>query len=526
MISRRTDLPDSIASKKIQKVMLIYPSMVFDRLQSRQTAMFPLGLGYIAGVLENEFEVTMLDSALEGYENLQHLPNGKTVYGLDERAMKSAIERFAPDAVLVSCLFSSLHHQALRVTRLVKETAEGTVTLVGGPHVSAIPHLILREPSIDYCIIGEGEDTALKLLRNLQGGKKLHGAMDGLGFRSEGKPVIIPKRHYISNLDELPFPARHRIDLNRYFSIGKIQGLRLDGKSDTPARVIQMIATRGCPNRCTYCAKSVTWGTSYRMRGVDTIVQEIKSLVDTYQVEKIAFQDDNLTVNRKHAVNLLNAMIEEKLPVTWEAHNGLEVDTLDEQLLDTMKASGCESFTVAIEFGTTEILHKAKKKVHLEKARATIRHAQRIGIDVRGFFMLGYPGETRAHIQQTCEYARSLNLSVTAFALVTPLPGTALWDTCLQEGLINGEALDFSSLSFGGLDLQLSEVPVAELLKIRKIEWLKNAFADADGNLKPNLTISRKELLSEIEKGLALYPGDNELQRLHTQATGSETRQP
>jgi hypothetical protein len=115
---------------------------------------------------------------------------------------------------------------------------------------------------------------------------------------------------------------------------------------------------------------------------------------------------------------------------------------------------------------------------------------------------------------------------VTAFALVTPLPGTALWDTCIREGLINGEELDFSSLSFGGLDRQLSEVPVAELLKIRKIQWLKNAFADAEGNLKPNLTISRKELLSEIEKGLALYPGDDELQRLRSQATDTEARQP
>ena len=518
MVYLRTNIPNSIESTKIQKVMLIYPSMVFDRLQSRQTAMFPLGLGYIAGVLAHEFEVKMLDSALEGYDNMQHLPNGKTVYGLEECDMKSAIGSFAPDAILVSCLFSSLHHQTLRVTRLAKEVNEETVTLVGGPHVSAIPHLLLREPSIDYCIIGEGEHTTLKLLQNLHGGKKLHDEMDGFGFRAGGGPLIIPKKHYISNLDELPFPARRLIDLDRYFAIGRIQGLRLDGKSDTPTRVIQIIATRGCPNRCTYCAKSVTWGKNYRVRSAHNIIKEIKSLVDTYHIEKIAFQDDNLTINRNYIMNLLDALIEEKLPVTWEAHNGLEVDTLDEQLLDTMKASGCVSFTVAIEFGTREILQKAKKKVDLEKARATIQYARRKGMDVRGFFMLGYPGETREQIQKTCEYARSLNLSVTAFALVTPLPGTALWNSCIREGLINGEEIDFSSLSFGGLDLQFSEVPVPELLKIRKIEWLKNAFADADGNLKRNLIISREELLSEIEKGLALYPSDDELKRLLSQA--------
>lgn len=191
--------------------MLMYPSMVFDRLQSRQTAMFPLGLGYIAGVLENEFEVTMLDSALEGYENLQHLPNGKTVYGLDERAMKSAIERFAPDAVLVSCLFSSLHDQALRVTRLAKEADAGIVTLVGGPHVSAIPRLLLREPSIDYCIIGEGEYTALRLLRSLREGKKLNHERDGLGFRTGGSRASFPKSS-ISAI-WMSCPSRHGISL-------------------------------------------------------------------------------------------------------------------------------------------------------------------------------------------------------------------------------------------------------------------------------------------------------------------------
>jgi len=518
MVYHRTNFPNSIASKKIQKVMLIYPAMLFDRLQSRQTAIFPLGLGYIAGVLASKFEVTMLDSSLEGYSTIQTLPTGKTVYGLEDRDMKSAIEGFLPDAVLVSCLFSSLHYQTLRVTRLAKEVDENIVTIVGGPHPSAIPQLFLKEDSVDYCIVGEGEYTALKLLQSLHAGKPLQNDIDGLGFRSAGNTLLIPKKNFVANLDELPFPARHLIDLDRYFTIGQVQGLRLDGKRRKNLRVIQMIATRGCPNHCTYCAKSVTWGKSYRKRSPHNIIKEIKYLVDTFQMERIAFQDDNLTISRKYIINLLNTLIKENLPVTWEAHNGLEVDTLDEQLLDTMKASGCVSFTVAIEFGTREILQKAKKKVDLEKARATIQYARRKGMDVRGFFMLGYPGETREQIQKTCEYARSLNLSVTAFALVTPLPGTALWNSCIREGLINGEEIDFSSLSFGGLNLQFSEVPVAELLKIRKIEWLKNAFADADGNLKRNLIISREELLSEIEKGLALYPSDDELKRLLSQA--------
>ena len=518
MVNCSTNIPDSICSKKIRKVMLIYPAMVIDRLQSRQTAMFPLGLGYIAGVLANEFEVTLLDSSLEGYNNMRTLPNGKTVYGLEDRDMKSSIEGFLPDAIIISCLFSSLHYQTLRVARLAKEVDGNIVTIVGGPHPSAVPHLFLREYSVDYCIVGEGEYTTLKLLQGIDKGKKIQNDMDGLGFRSAGNTLLTPKKNFIANLDELPFPARHLIDLNRYFTIGKVQGLRLDGEKRTHLRIIQMIATRGCPNQCTYCAKSITWGKKYRMRSSHNIVEEIEHLIDTYQIERIAYQDDNLTINRKYIMSLLDALIESKLPITWEAHNGLEVDTLDKQLLDKMKASGCVSFTAAIESGTQEILQKVKKKVDLKGAKETIRYAQSIGIDVRGFFMLGFPDESRDQIQKTCDYARELSLSVTAFALVTPLPCTELWSYCEKEGLVDLDKIDFENLSFGGLNLQLSEVPVPELHKIRKIEWLKNAFADLDGNLKRDLTISRKELLSEIEKGIKLYPDDEELRTLFSQA--------
>ena len=518
MVYRRTIIPDSIRSKKIRKLMLIYPAMVFDRFQSRQTAIFPLGLGYIGGVLANEFEIKMLDSSLAGYDNIRNLPNGKTVYGLEDKDMKSAIQDFLPDAVLVSCLFSSLHFQTLRVTRLAKEVGENIVTIVGGPHPSAVPHLFLKDRSIDYCILGEGEYTTFKLLKLIDQGKKPQDVMDGVGFRSEGNPLLIPKKNYITDLDALPFPARKLIDLDQYFTIGKIQGLRLDGERKKLIRIIQMIATRGCPNHCIYCAKSVTWGKTYRTRNPHNIIKEINYLVDTYQVERIAFQDDNLTINRKYTTSVLDALAEANLPVSWEAHNGLEVNSLDEKLLDKMKASGCVSFTAAIESGTQEILQKAKKTVDLKRARETIRYAQSIGIDVRGFFMLGFPGETREQIQKTCEYAKGLNLSVSAFALVTPLPGTALWEYCAKEGLVDLDMIDFENLSFGGLNLQLSEVPVPELHKIRKIEWLKNAFADAKGNLKRNLPISKEELLSEIEKGIALYPRDKELENLFSQA--------
>jgi len=310
------------------------------------------------------------------------------------------------------------------------------------------------------------------------------------------------------------------VKLERYFEIGKIQGLRLDGEREKPLRVLQVTTSRGCPCNCTFCGVKATWGKPFRMRSPENVLDEIEQAIEAYSIDRVFFQDDNLTANRKRAAAIFDGMMERGLNITWEAHNGLQVSTLNDELLEKMKGSGCVSFTAGIESGNAEILRQVRKPVNLKTLPGTLRKAQDLGIDVRGFFIIGFPGETREQIRQTCEFARSLRLSVSAFAILTPLPGSALYNDCVAQGLLDEASLDFEALSFGGVNLQLSEVPIEELLRIRKIEWLMNVFADEHGNLKTSLPIAREEMLTELKNGVKLYPDDEDIRKLYEQAKG------
>jgi len=512
---RATGLPDS-RIRPVRRVQCIFPPMVFSRFQSRQTALFPLGLGYIAAVLEREgYEVAMVDCPSEGYDTQLDIGKERYVYGLSAGEIRRRIETFRPDAIALSCLFSTLEKRMLMVARIAKEVDPDIVVFCGGPHVSAFYGRLAQDPAVDYCILGEGERIAVDLLAALNAGAGLE-RIGGLCYRRDGQVVVQPRGPYIENLDEIPYPARHLVDQEIYFRIGRTQGLRLDGEQRL--RLTQMTTSRGCPFQCTYCGKSVTWGKGYRTRSAKNVLDEMEHLISAYGIQRFAFQDDNFTADMKRAAEIFDGIVERKLNITWEAHNGLGVNFLNDELLEKMKASGCVSFTIAVESANDATLRRVRKPNYIKTAPPVVRKAKELGIEVRGFFMIGFPGESLEEVRRTVEYARQLNLAVTAFALVTPLPGTVLYRECVEAGMIDEATVDFEDFSFGAFDLQLSRVPVDQLKAIRKIEWLKTVMLDDQGQLKRDIHMNPQDALEELRNGLALFPNEPELQRLYSEA--------
>ncbi|MFO8058375.1 MAG: radical SAM protein [bacterium] len=490
--------------------------MVYKKSQSRKTSIFPLGLGHLAAVLEKDYEVKLLDSALQGFDNEVEQENGLNCYGLTDDQYIKAIADFAPDVVGVSCLFSSLQKQALRVADLAKQTNPHIITVMGGPHASALPGIVMRHPSLDFAVIGEGEQPLLGLLERLRQGKE-PADLDGIAYRKDGEIKTNPALNLTEDLDSLPFPAWHLLDMETYFNIGSVQGLRMDGTKKR-LRLLQIATSRGCPFSCTYCGKSAVWGDGIRFMSPRRVMELLELAVEKYSVERIAFQDDNLTVNKKRAHELFQLMAGRQLPLTWEAHNGLAFSTLDESILDAMKESGCVSFTGAVESGSPQVLKKVKKKVDLERAIELADYARKIGLDVRAFYIIGFPGETAAQIEATREHMRRMQASVSALALYTPLPGSLLYQELESQGVLDSNNLDFEKLSFGAFDMQLSEVTVDELHRIRKIDWIKNVFADRGGNLKEDLDMDPQLAITELKNGLELYPDSPEIIKLYEQA--------
>ena len=512
----RPDIPDSII-RPIRRVLLIFPPMVFSRFQSRQTALFPLGLGYIASSLEaaGGYEVAMLDCPSEGYDTLQDIGKDRMIYGLPEDEIRRRIEQFRPDAVGISCLFSTLENRMLRVATIAKQVDPGIVVVSGGPHTSAFYRRLMRQPVMDYCVIGEGERIIVELFGALNEGRPPEG-IEALCYRRNGHMVVQERTGYIEDLDAVPFPARHLVNQEAYWNIGKTQGLRLDG--DTRLRLAQMTTSRGCPFLCTYCAKNVTWGKSYRTRSAKSVLDEIEYLIEKYGIQRFAFQDDNFTADMDRAAQIFDGMIERKLNITWEAHNGLGVNFLSPELLEKMKASGCVSYTIAVESANDVRLRKAKKPNYIKLAPPIVKKSKELDIEVRGFFMIGFPGETLEEVRRTVAYAHDLKLAVTAFALVTPLPGTVLYNECVEAGMVDEETVDFEDFSFGAFELQLSEVPVEQLKATRKIEWLKTVMLDDNGRFKRDIGMKPEDAIEELENGMTLFPDQPEMRTMYEQA--------
>ena len=513
--TRAVAAPDSLVNHG-KRVQLFFPPMVFPKFQSRQTALFPLGLGYIGAILEREgYEVTIVDCPSEGYDTLTDIGKDRVVYGLTSAQIRARIEQYKPDVIGISCLFSTLEKRMLDIARIAREVNPEVTIIVGGPHVGAYYERLIRHPEVDYCVIGEGEETISRLMRALRDRQGLEN-VPALCYRRGGQIVVQARTGYIQDLDVIPYPARHLVDMETYFRIGEPQGLRFDG--ERRVRVTQMTTSRGCPFQCTYCGKNVTWGKTYRTRSAENVLDEMQFLIEHYGVEHFAFQDDNFTADMERATRIFDGMVERKFNITWEGPNGLGVNFLSPALLEKMKASGCSSFTIAVESANDTTLLRVKKPNYIRLAPPIVKKAKELDIEVRGFFMIGFPGETEPEVMRTVEYARNLDLAVSAFALVTPLPGTQLYNECVAAGMIDEAAVDFEDFSFGAFELKLSQVPVQRLKAIRKVEWLKTVLQDEHNRFRHDVRLKRRDVIDELTKGQALFPDNHDITDMLTQA--------
>ena len=514
-MSSAEGLSDSVR-RSIRRTQLFFPPMVVPKLQSRQTSLFPLGLGYIGSVLEGEgMDVCLVDCATEGYDTLIDIGKDRIVYGLTREQIRQRIVDYKPDLVAVSALFSTLEKRMLMIAEIVKEVDPNIVVVAGGPHASAFYERIIRNPAVDYCVIGEGEEIIAHLLHALNGSYRFED-IGGLCWRNGGSVVIQKRTSYIENLDNLALPGRHLVDMETYFRIAEPQGLRLDG--ERKYRSVTMTTSRGCPFQCTYCGKDVTWGKSYRTHGVKYVLDEMEHLIETYGAEYFAFQDDNFTADMDRAAAIFDGIVERGFKIGWEAPNGLGVNFLSPSLLEKMRASGCESFTIAVESANDATLRRVRKPNYITLAPPITQKAKELGITVRGFFMIGFPGETLQEVMRTVEYARQLDLAVTNFAIVTPLPGTPLYTDCVEAGMIDPETVDFEDFAYGAFDLQLAEVPVDELKSIRKAEWMRTMFLDKHGLFRSDSGLKKSDVIDEITTGMESFPDNKTIHQIHEAA--------
>ncbi len=402
----------------------------------------PLSLLYLAAVVEKTgVEVSIVDALVLGEELL--FKEGEYLhFGAPWQDLCQAIADLQPDIVGITSPFTSQLRNALKTADLVKEINPDIPVIVGGPHAAVAPADFLVDSNIDVVAIGEGETILPELLRHYEGNGKNLGKIKGIAFRDQQGNIVVNERaRAIDNLDEIPLPAYHLLNLEDYFRVHK-KGFK--GRSyASVTQTMPVITSRGCPFNCCFCSVHIHIGRKWRAHSPAYVARHLRLLKETYGIRHIDFEDDNINLDEKRFEHILNTMITAKLGLTWNTPNGVRGDLLNEKLISKMKASGCLRLTIAPESGDQDTLDNIiDKKLDLQKIIANAALLQKYKIATHAYYIVGFPGETPAKMQNTFDFAAMLLKKydvVPSVTIASPLIGTRLYQESKKAGYLINE---------------------------------------------------------------------------------------
>ena len=410
----------------------------------------PLGIMYLASYLRQHLpgiEVELIDM----------LPEGLTVEGVVKR-----INDCRPDLLGISALsFESeeLHELAGRA----KASRPGLPIIAGGPYVTTATAEAFADQNIDFVARREGEQTLFELANFLFSGKGSPAKILGLGFRENGAGRINSDRPLLEDLDSLPFPAWDLIKLEKYFELPKF------GTTYLHKEYMQVMSSRGCPYQCTYCHRML--GMGFRPRSPENVIRELQLLQNKHGIKEIFFIDDCFNCKPSRAKRICELIVKSGLKFSITFPNGLRGDIMDEELLDKLKAAGTYRITYAVESASERVQKFVKKNLNLSKVKNRIEATDRKGILVDGFFMVGFPGEKRAEVMQTLDFALSSRLHSMNIWFVTPFEGTELHRQAKDLGYQLEAAADKYTYFFP--ETTLCEIPPQELARLVRKTFFK-----------------------------------------------------
>lgn len=382
----------------------------------------PLGLLYIAAVLwENGIDVRLIEAR---------------AMGLSHDEVIREVKKETCDFVGITAISARIN-SALYLSAKIKEIKQDIKVILGGPHVHFEHRTVIDDPSVDFCVRGEGEITTLELIKAVSGGGNLR-EVEGITFKEGGETVVTPDRPFVRNLDTLPFPARTLLQSPVY------KGLWTEGRIFS-----SMLATRGCPYLCQFCDAPAIWGRVHRRRSVANVLDELEEIYKKFGVRYVRFVDDLLIVNKKWAINLCRGILERGLDDLSWACDG-RVGLMSPELLEELKKANCKVIFYGVEFGNQRILDLCKKGFTIEQVKETIEITAKVGISSYGYFMMGYPRETVETVEDTINLAKDLALDYgmdsAGFSIVTPFPGTGLYEYCRKNNML--KSTDWSRYSY------------------------------------------------------------------------------
>jgi radical SAM superfamily enzyme YgiQ (UPF0313 family) len=402
--------------------------------------------------------IMALDAYLRerGYDDI-HLHDMRLKKETPEEAATKVLA-LNPDIVGLSSLTlekDSVHALA----GIIKKRAPHVTVMLGGPYATSSRLTAMRDPAIDLIVVGEGEITFHELLETMKQGGDLS-TVQGIVYREAGEVKETPERPYIQDLDILPFPSWDRIDIEAYDAAGCVDAL-------TASRWVVFYTSRGCPFRCTYCHD--VFGKKFRARSPQKVIDEMELLHDRFGIRSFQFYDDIFNFDKKRVLEICRLIVEKGWKIDMQFPNGVRADMMDVELLAALKSAGTIRVNYAIESASPRIQKSVRKFLKLDKVKKLIEDTDRMGILVHGYFMLGFPGETREEIQSTIDWAVNSRLHTAAFYLVCPFEGTPL----SEQYVAPAKETHGTDWEYFNNPHSMSEVPAAELKKLQREAYLK-----------------------------------------------------
>lgn len=406
------------------RVLLIYPPISKEERYSSAIGnaggrQMPLGVFYLASYLRQQgHPVSVIDGEAEG---------------LSASEILTRVREFQPGLVGISASTVAFH-RGLEVAQEIKALRPDCPIVLGGPHASSNVAHAMSFPEFDFAVVGEGEAPLAELIGVLENGGEL-ASVRSLAYRQAGELVVNPLAPRIADLDSIPIPAYDLAsDLSLYVP---------PPCNYKKSPVANIITSRGCPNQCTFCDRSV-FGQSLRLRSAENVAAEIEYLWREHHVREIAFVDDTFTLRPQRIRDIFQVLDRKGLAFPWTCMS--RINTVDEDLLAFMRDRGCWHISFGIESGSEDILRRIKKNISLEQARRVVQWCAKLGIRTKGFFIVGHPGETLETIEQTIRLALDLGLDDVVATINTPIPGSEQYRDAAQYGSL--DVTDWSKFNY------------------------------------------------------------------------------
>ena len=445
-------------------ISLINPNASVEVVRRLGIATPPLGLGYLAAVLRKSgFKVQIIDDLVE------------------KLSLEGIIKRIKESQIVGITSTTATFNAALKYAKYIKEKI-GSFIILGGVHVTFHPFDALKHDFVDAVCVGEGEETIVDVARSIDGGEGLEG-IKGIIFREGDRIIMNEPRGFIEDLDSLPFPAHDLLPLEKYTILGQ------------KLEQFPMITSRGCPFACRYCSSSQFFGRKFRARSAENVVDEMEWLVNEFGAKQIAFGDDTFTLNRRRVVDICNEIRKRGLDVEWSCSS--RVDTISYEILRKMRDAGCTVIYYGVESANTDILNRYyRKRINLDEVRKVVEMTKKAGIEVVCSFIIGAPFETMEDIKTTLKFAIELGPDYAQFSILTPYPGTEIYEEAKREGLILTE--NYEEYTAGKPILKNFHLTPREISRLLKYCYLR--FYMRPGFIFREIKKGRIKVVLEIVK--------------------------